>query len=323
MLSTDQSHLRKYLATLGVALVAGVISLSGLFLKIQDDLLVTKSEMADLTPTARHAIERRQQFIEVATTVLPWFLVMGCSAGVALSAFGLIGWSRRQSVADELEDIARERGRAELRLLTDEERLSKLEDEAATTADEEPAADTSSDASREDQASTPHEASPNLLISDQRRRANELMLLSNESELELALKLEEVLGRTHTIELGVTASHGSVRRMFDIVARPTRPEDPQYLFELKVTRNFTKNYRRILRQAAQFVVEGAAGLSADTVPVVVLVYEDAEVTEAIHAQAEEYAAELAPAFKIRPRFLIRSVAGLRTLSANDIFRALI
>jgi hypothetical protein len=45
MLTTDQSHLRKYLATLGVVIFAGVISLSGLFLRLQDDLLIKQSDL--------------------------------------------------------------------------------------------------------------------------------------------------------------------------------------------------------------------------------------------------------------------------------------
>src|SRR4051794_15593633 len=115
MWSTDQSHLRKYLATLGVAIIAGVISLSGLFLRLQDDLLVKKEDLASLTPTARGTIERRQDYLGVATTALPYFLVGGCLLGASLTGYGLVGWAKRQKVADKLEDIARDKGEAELR----------------------------------------------------------------------------------------------------------------------------------------------------------------------------------------------------------------
>jgi hypothetical protein len=46
MFSTDQSHLRRYLATLGVAIAAGTLSLAGLFFKLQQDLVVSRSTLA-------------------------------------------------------------------------------------------------------------------------------------------------------------------------------------------------------------------------------------------------------------------------------------
>ena len=49
MLSADASHLRKYLATLGVAIVVGTVSLTSLVMRLQAELLVKRSELAELT----------------------------------------------------------------------------------------------------------------------------------------------------------------------------------------------------------------------------------------------------------------------------------
>jgi hypothetical protein len=131
MFSTDQTHLRRYFATLGVAIAAGTLSLAGLFLKLEQDLLVTKSALANLTPAARGALLSRQQYLSVGTAILPWFVMVGFLGGVGLSVYGLIGWSR---VIDEREDIGLHRERVELRQLTDVEKADKLDREAEESA---------------------------------------------------------------------------------------------------------------------------------------------------------------------------------------------
>lgn len=134
MLSTDQSHLRKYLATLGVAIIAGTLSLAGLFFKIEQDLLVTNSELARLTPVAQRALTQRQQYLEVATRIVPWFALVGVLAGFVLSIYGISGWAKRQRVADEREDAERDKIRAEVRAMTDLERVDKIDRQAAEEA---------------------------------------------------------------------------------------------------------------------------------------------------------------------------------------------
>jgi hypothetical protein len=130
MLSTDQTHLRRYFATLGVAIAAGTLSLAGLFLKLQQDLLVTRSTLGKITPTARDALLRRQEYLSFGTTILPWFVLVGFLGGIGLSAYGLVGWAKRQKVIDEREDIGLRRERVELRQLTEVEKEAKLDRDA-------------------------------------------------------------------------------------------------------------------------------------------------------------------------------------------------
>jgi hypothetical protein len=136
MFSTDPTHLRRYFATLGVAIAAGTLSLAGLFLKLQQDLLVPQSILARLTPTARNTLMRRQEYLSLGTTILPWFVLVGFLIGIGLTAYGMIGWARRQKVIDEREDIGLYKERAELRQLTDAEKADKLDREAEESVGE-------------------------------------------------------------------------------------------------------------------------------------------------------------------------------------------
>jgi hypothetical protein len=130
MFSADQGHLRKYLTTLGVTIAAGTLSLAGLFLRLAQDLIVTRSTLAKLTPIARAALLQRQRYLAVGTTVLPFFVVIGFFGGLGLATYGLVGWARRQRIADEREDIGLRKDRVELLQLTDVEKADKLDREA-------------------------------------------------------------------------------------------------------------------------------------------------------------------------------------------------
>jgi hypothetical protein len=151
MFSTDQTHLRRYFATLGVAIAAGTLSLAGLFLKLQQDLLVTNSTLKNVTPSAREALLRRQDYLTIGTLILPWFVLVGFLGGLGLSAYGLVGWAKRQKVIDEREDIGLSKERFEFRQLSEAEKAEKLDrdvkesvGEPSREAREEPADESSS-----------------------------------------------------------------------------------------------------------------------------------------------------------------------------------
>ena len=130
MFSTDQSHFRRYLATLGVAIAAATLSLAGLFLRLEQDLLVTKPTLGKLTATARGALLRRQEYLAIATDILPFFVLIGFVGGVSLTIYGMVGWARRQRIADEREDIELRKGRVELIRMTDGEQADRVDQEA-------------------------------------------------------------------------------------------------------------------------------------------------------------------------------------------------
>jgi hypothetical protein len=131
---SGQTHLRRYLTTLGVAVAAGTLSLAGLFLKLQEDLLVTRSTLTQLTPTARKALPERERYLAWGTWILPWFVAAGVITGLGLASYGLIGWARRQKVTDALEDLALRRSQVEVRRMTVDEQDEKLNREAEESA---------------------------------------------------------------------------------------------------------------------------------------------------------------------------------------------
>lgn len=140
-MGTENSHLRKYITTLGVSIVAASIALAGFFFRTQADLLVEASKVGGLTPTAQRTLARRQEYLDIATVAMPWVLLVTSLLGISLTAWGFIGWSRRQQVLDQKEDAERDRSQLELRKLSRDEEEEKRNAEAAEAVEEDPAAD--------------------------------------------------------------------------------------------------------------------------------------------------------------------------------------
>lgn len=318
MLGTDQSHLRKYLATLGVAIIAGVVTVSGLFLRLQTDLLVSASDLSTLTPRARETIERRQFYIDLATTAMPWFLLAGCVVGLSLTAYGIVGWGKRQRVADELEDIARDRGQTELRQLTDSERVTRLEREIETSVAEAEGRTTSVEPlpPPTGQPSNDESVARSPLSAGRARAFHRTM----EAELQLAIAVEQLLGAGYSIDIGVEIKRGTVRREFDLVAT-SRSTARRYVFELKYLSSFGKNFRFALASGITAAAAGASMLGGSAVPVVVIVYDDDPGVEQ-QGRAQEYANQLAATFASPPRVVFLSLEALHGADLTPLVRAL-
>ena len=230
MFSTDQTHLRRYFATLGVAIAAGTLSLAGLFLKLQQDLLVTKSTLANVTPSAREALLRRQDYLTFGTYVLPWFVLVGLG-GLGLSAYGLVGWARRQKIIDEREDIGLFKERAELHKLTEEEKAEKLDRDVEESAGEPPTV------SAGEQLPT----LPNRPETDMTRVRTEIVII----EGTLREKLAELYQRPDSVLTGVSVQGNSGQRLEIDAAVVNDPERPIF-FEVKYAASNVNVVRQIL-----------------------------------------------------------------------------
>jgi hypothetical protein len=245
MFSTDQTHLRRYFATLGVAIAAGTLSLAGLFLKLQQELLVTQTTLATVTPTARDALLRRQEYLSFGTVVLPWFVRIGLLGGVGLSAYGMIGWAKRQRVIDEREDIGLRREQVELLQLTDTEKADKLDRDAKEAARE-----SASAFSRTNQA----------IFANVR---TEIVMI----EQVLVEKLSEIYGPNDVLSSVVMQTPEGQRLEADVVVRP-RKSGPT-IFELKYASTPNGVMNRILNGLHQ-VVRAARLTNAEGVLVIVV-----------------------------------------------------
>jgi hypothetical protein len=288
MLPTDQTHLRRYLTTLGVTVPAGTLSLAGLFLRLQQDMLVTKSTISQVTPTARVALLERQRYLAFGTSALPYFVLIGFLGGLSLAAYGLIGWQRRQKVADALEDLALSRGQVELRQMTAQEQAEELNREA-----EESAADVARLSSSEPGRAAAE--STQDLVSDIRNRA---MLL----ETSLASKLQAALG-TDKVQANVRASGPMERVMVDALAHIGGAD---YVFELKYAAAMVNARKRVIDALLQ-VDRGVHAVmqsgSAAVVGVAVLVLPD-EAEDDDLQRLDKYADEERSRFKLAHRVYI-------------------
>jgi len=319
VLSTDQSHFRKYLATLGVAVAAGTISLAGLFLRVQDALTVNESELEKMTALARQALVRRQEYLAVATDWLPVFVLVGLILGASLASYGLVGWSRRQSVSDELEEIEREKGRNELLRLTDAERVTKLQADAedALSSDAPPV----NEGAEPGQPPVNRAPSSSLSSPEDRRRwtrrvANVRSKLA-EIELNIAAMLEAYLSPAYVVEIGAQVrSRDGRRQELDIVVS-SRDGEPAYVLEIKyIVSGFAKNINNRINDALTAAVFGASLLGEEVTPIVVIAYEEADPDLVYRAQST--ANYFAQTFASRPKVLIVSVDQLERMNASDL-----
>lgn len=263
MFSTDQTHLRRYFATLGVTIAAGTLSLAGLFLKLQQDLLVPQSTLTRLTPTARNTLMRRQEYLSLGTTILPWFVLGGFLIGIGLTAYGMIGWARRQKVIDEREDIGLYKERAELRQLTDVEKADKLDREAKESVGE-----PSSELTETVQASVRSARTERAIIDG--------VLLE---------KLREIYsGESDEVLSSIAIKESNTTRVFEADAAVMRAAKPPILFELKYASNVRRVSDLIVAGLQQLARVTSAAVNAKGV-LVIIVSDDATPAQLLRWRA--------------------------------------
>lgn len=131
---TDQGHLRKYLATLGVAVVVASIAVGGFILQIQNDLLVEQKKINDASETGRLAFDKKQHIILFLFQWSPLALGLLALSGIGLAVYGLRGWSKKQKVVDQKEENEAAKVKVELESLRASEHRKALERERAVEA---------------------------------------------------------------------------------------------------------------------------------------------------------------------------------------------
>ncbi|RNL65411.1 hypothetical protein EFK50_05500 [Nocardioides marmoriginsengisoli] len=292
MLSPDASHLSKYLTTLGVGIVAATLSAGGLFLRLQDGLMVSRKELAGLTPSAQRTIRDKQGFLEFATNALPWFLVVGIAVGLIVAYLGLRGWIPRQESEDKADKVAAELQEVELRKLTEPERRIAAEAEALAQAQDDASPESVGGASGAEPASRALQA-----------------------ELDVLGLARDALGDSHRVELGVEVQGLEKNYIVDVLARP-EGSGFQYVIDVKYLRHL-KSYRTTIRRAVLHQAAVVKRLGPNAVPCLVIAYGMSEPEQP--AQAQELAVELAAEFLPNLRTLVLPAEQLSTVT-RDQFR---
>jgi hypothetical protein len=270
------------LATLGVAIAAGTLSLAGLFLRLQQDLLISKSTLANVTPTAHAALVRRQDYLAIGIWLLPWFVAVGFLGGLGLSVYGMVGWAKRQKISDELEDIDLHKGRAELQRMSDEQRADKLDRDAIDSAES-----LATTTPTTQQASGTQVDITSRLLSNLR---TEVAVIETALMLKLGARYSQ-----HDIVGGArirTPQNRSIE--VDVVLRPHGPHP--VVFELKYA-STTKNVLNRIVDGLQQLARAASALVAKGVLVVVVA--DAATAQQVE-EWEQQGKEIASTYKSEP-----------------------
>jgi hypothetical protein len=129
----------KFIASAGIALIAGAVVVPWMFLREPFDLAIEASKIPLLTQDSQSIIHARQHLITAIVYALPKVSVGLATAGTLLTGIGLIGWHSRQSVRDKSEDLEAKKLEEELKAMSPaqiEERAKNEVENVEQAADE-------------------------------------------------------------------------------------------------------------------------------------------------------------------------------------------
>jgi hypothetical protein len=129
----------KFVASAGIALIAGAVVVPWMFLREPFDLAIEASKIALLTPDAQNIVHARQHLIATTINYLPLASGLMATLGTALTGIGLHQWRSRQSVRDKTEDLQTEKLDKELKAMSPEQIETKAKNDLENEEDLEPA----------------------------------------------------------------------------------------------------------------------------------------------------------------------------------------
>src|SRR6266446_1085001 len=129
----------KFIASAGIALVAGAVVVPWMFLREPFDLAIEASKIALLTPDAQNIVHARQHLIVTTIKYLPLASGLMVTVGIALTGLGLYQWRSRQSVRDKAEDLQNEKLDKELKAMSPEQIETKAKTSLEDAEDLQPA----------------------------------------------------------------------------------------------------------------------------------------------------------------------------------------
>jgi hypothetical protein len=128
----DYGDFYKFVASAGIALIAGAVAVPWLFLREPFDLTIESSKLQTLTPLAQSVVTHRQALIAGMLPLIPWVSAGLAALGLALVVLGLLLWYSRQRIRDRGEEAATKKAEREL------EQIPRREVEANARQDLEP-----------------------------------------------------------------------------------------------------------------------------------------------------------------------------------------
>lgn len=129
----------KFIASAGIAVIAGAVAIPWLFLREPFDLAIEASKIGLLTPDAQNVIHVRQHLIAVIIERLPLVSAVMAVLGTVLTVTGLKFWHSRQSVRDRSEDLQAEKLSKELKAMSPDQIETKVKNDLENEDELEPA----------------------------------------------------------------------------------------------------------------------------------------------------------------------------------------
>lgn len=236
-------HLYKFIVSIGLALAAASLIVPWAVLRESSVLLVPVSELDDLTPTARLAIEEKQGHVLRVVELYPVACLVALVLGLLIAGFGVFLWWRRQRVLDQREDLDLEQQIRGLRPLSPPEIEEGRWQEAIESAEEELVSRRAGSGGPAGNAGAPAEveAVPNGPSSSATQSRPQIYRDHRDTYVEiedlLTQKVRQALGRTHDVVPQMKDGPGRPVARADIVALSTRDPLPDIVIEVKYGRD--------------------------------------------------------------------------------------
>jgi hypothetical protein len=281
--TTDQSHLAKYLTTLGVGLVAGGGLMTRWMLEASDTLRIPVSDLRTYTPAAQRTIQSKQSAADTVQQILPVLAAITSIVGLLLIAAGIGWWLRVQRTLDETAGYERDRMGLELKALSRAEEERKYRIEAALSAVEDEASQAA------DSHAGPTEIEPELPAEREKRVSILSQSIRNVEEL-FAHRISMVSGRG--LQRNIRTVSGLEVDAALIRAKGSR--DPSFVFDIKYITNMggvAIAAGRAALTARSAATEMEARLGTPVKPVAVLITNE-PVTAVRKKNSEDQASSL-------------------------------
>ena len=136
MAQLEYGDFYKFVASVGITLIASAFVVPWLFLHEPFDLAIDESKLKTLTPIARGAMTHRQEIAAGILPWLPWASALLAIFGFGLTIWGLAMWYPRQRVRDRGEEATTKKVEQELRQMTEQEIKAKAFQELESVEEE-------------------------------------------------------------------------------------------------------------------------------------------------------------------------------------------
>lgn len=314
MIPLETGHLSKYLTTLGVAVIAGTLSLGALFLRVKTELTVTEAQLAALTPGARETILERQHYVSVATYLYPWLVGAGVLVGFVLFLFGLWRWLPMQKQMDRRSSLEMIKLELEIQNTPFAEQQLRLQEEANEAVAE--AAESDEVSVSEPPVPPPLVPPPPVPSSPLPSQAHmEAMQKIVSFELFLAGLLNDTFtGDRHQTSIGVSIGAKHQRMPIDFLVASV--DSPSLAIELKYART-PAGLQRSTRLAIERLSRFASASESPMQPVIFAVTLDSLPLNVVEKEAER-AAQFAAKFPANPIVIVRTESGFLSMTPAQL-----